>query len=509
MSIATEVTELHKFYGPVRAVDGISFTVEEGEIFGMVGPNGAGKTTTIECVEGLRRPDRGTVRVLGLDPQRDGYELRRRIGVQLQEAALHPRLKVWEALDLFGSFYSRCVDGKALLEQLGLADKWNAAFEKLSPHRADRGDGAGFPDDVPLRGIHSSGGVAGESAGRQPVHPADPRGDADEGAVVRRPVEPALDGGRGAGGVSVGGGCHRGEDVPVGITPARRNRRPTTTGGNYAGSTGGFMTETLSVEMIQAGLETSFVGRKVVYLSETGSTNDEARRLARAGAPQGTLVLADYQTAGRGRLGRRWEAPAGSSLLLSLLFRPDLAPHQAGRLTMLCGLAVADAIEEQTGLAVGLKWPNDILLGGAKAGGILTEIEVSGSWLEYGVVGIGLNVNLDPRQLPDGLLMPATSLSHALGRPVDRLALLWALLKAVERRYLALQSGHSPHAEWAQRLVTLHQPVIVSAAGLSLEGIATGVDADGALLVRLDDGHLERVVAGDVTLRAHALPGPA
>jgi len=138
MGIAIEVNDLHKFYGPVRAVDGVSFTVEEGEIFGMVGPNGAGKTTTIECVEGLRRPDRGTIRVLGLDPQRDGYELRRRIGVQLQEAALHPRLKVWEALDLFGSFYPRRVDGKALLEQLGLADKRNAAFEELSGGQKQR-----------------------------------------------------------------------------------------------------------------------------------------------------------------------------------------------------------------------------------------------------------------------------------------------------------------------------------------------------------------------------------
>ncbi|MCS7179521.1 MAG: ABC transporter ATP-binding protein [Anaerolineae bacterium] len=138
MGIAVEVADLYKSYGSVRAVDGVSFTVEEGEIFGMVGPNGAGKTTTIECVEGLRRPDRGTVRVLGLDPQRDGYELRRRIGVQLQQTALHPRLKVWEALDLFGSFYPRRVDGNSLLEQLGLADKRNAPFDKLSGGQKQR-----------------------------------------------------------------------------------------------------------------------------------------------------------------------------------------------------------------------------------------------------------------------------------------------------------------------------------------------------------------------------------
>ncbi len=138
MGVAVEVSNLHKSYGPVRAVDGISFTVEVGEIFGMVGPNGAGKTTTIECVEGLRRPDRGTIRVLGVDPQRDGYELRRRIGVQLQEAALPPRLKVGEALDLFGSFYPRRVDGDPLLEQLGLAEKRNAPFDRLSGGQKQR-----------------------------------------------------------------------------------------------------------------------------------------------------------------------------------------------------------------------------------------------------------------------------------------------------------------------------------------------------------------------------------
>ncbi len=138
MGIAIEVNDLHKSYGSIRAVDGVSFTVEEGEIFGMVGPNGAGKTTTIECVEGLRRPDRGTVRVLGLDPRRDGYQLRRRIGVQLQEGSLPPRLKVWEALDLFGSFYPRRVDGRALLEQLGLAEKRNASFDKLSGGQKQR-----------------------------------------------------------------------------------------------------------------------------------------------------------------------------------------------------------------------------------------------------------------------------------------------------------------------------------------------------------------------------------
>lgn len=133
-----QVDHLRKVYGPVIAVDDVSFEVRKGEIFGMVGPNGAGKTTTIECIEGLREPDRGRIEVLGLDPQRDEYALSERIGVQLQESALHDRIKVWEALDLFAAFYSRSMDWGPLLEQLGLAEKRNAHFGKLSGGQKQR-----------------------------------------------------------------------------------------------------------------------------------------------------------------------------------------------------------------------------------------------------------------------------------------------------------------------------------------------------------------------------------
>jgi BirA family biotin operon repressor/biotin-[acetyl-CoA-carboxylase] ligase len=262
--------------------------------------------------------------------------------------------------------------------------------------------------------------------------------------------------------------------------------------------------DTLSVEAIRAGLGTLFVGQNVVCLPETGSTNDEARRLAQEGAPEGTLVIADHQTAGRGRLSRRWEAPPGCCLLMSLLFRPDLAPNQVQRLTMICGLALADAIASETGLTAGLKWPNDVVLDGSKVAGILTEVGLTGSQVDYLVTGIGLNVNLDRARLPGDLLMPATSLSQVLGQPVARLPLLRAFLRAVERRYLALKAGHSPHAEWQERLVGLGKPVTVSGAGTVLNGIAQGVDDDGALVLRLADGRLEKVRAGDVSLRAQS-----
>ncbi len=133
-----EVKNLRKTYGSVVAIEEISFEVYEGEIFGMVGPNGAGKTTTVECVEGLRKPDKGELRILGLDPQEEGYSLRQRIGVQLQETALQDHLKVWEALDLFASFYSHPVDWQILLEKMNLAEKRNAAFNKLSGGQKQR-----------------------------------------------------------------------------------------------------------------------------------------------------------------------------------------------------------------------------------------------------------------------------------------------------------------------------------------------------------------------------------
>jgi ABC-2 type transport system ATP-binding protein len=138
MPIVVEVEGLQKAYGPTRAVDGVSFTVEQGEVFGMVGPNGAGKTTTIECVEGLRRPDAGRVRVLGLDPGGDRRALAERIGIQLQQANLPPRLRVGEALTLFGAFYKTAASPRDLLERLGLSDKWSAPIAKLSGGQRQR-----------------------------------------------------------------------------------------------------------------------------------------------------------------------------------------------------------------------------------------------------------------------------------------------------------------------------------------------------------------------------------
>ena len=259
--------------------------------------------------------------------------------------------------------------------------------------------------------------------------------------------------------------------------------------------------ELLSSETIRSGLATRFVGQTVHYWPAVGSTNDELNRLAETGAPEGTLAIADEQTAGRGRLGRPWVAPAGSSLLMSLLFRPDwLAPAQAGQLTMLCALAAADAVAATCGLQAGLKWPNDLLLDGKKLAGVLTELSFAGDKLAWAVVGVGLNVNADFASQagpPD----TAISLSVAAGRPVSRLRLLRAYLTGVEARYEALRAGQSPRREWAARLATLGQAVTVRAPDGVYQGIAEDVDEAGALLLRQPSGEVMRILAGDVTLK--------
>lgn len=275
--------------------------------------------------------------------------------------------------------------------------------------------------------------------------------------------------------------------------------------------------ESLNAENIKRNLATCYVGQNVVCFASTDSTNRVAKELARNGAAEGTLVIADSQTGGRGRLNRQWLAPAGSSLLMSVIFRPQLTPLQTMRVTMVCSLAIADAIEELTALRVQLKWPNDIVIGGRKLAGILCELGLQANQLDFVVVGMGVNVNLDFQDelqqypadnAPDtaqaslrSLPARSTSLSQELGQPLARLHLLRTLLPRIERRYDRLKAGWVPNDEWKQRLETLHRVVTVTNDQQRITGQAEDVDADGALLLRLPDGSVTRILAGDVTLR--------
>ena len=252
----------------------------------------------------------------------------------------------------------------------------------------------------------------------------------------------------------------------------------------------------LSPELITSGLGTTWLARNVVYYDKIGSTNDEARKLALAGTPEGTLVVADEQTAGRGRLQRRWLAPPGQALLFSLIFYPDLAPRDAFQLTMLSSVACVQAVQNLTCLRPVIKWPNDLLLDGKKLAGILSEMGQAGERLSA-VVGIGLNVNVDLTPWPD-LAQRATSLREMLGRTVPRVPLLQEILRQIEMRYDLLRAGQSPYEEWLANLATLGREVRVTTPEGVFEGRASGVDRDGALELTLPDGTKRRILVGDV-----------
>jgi len=251
-------------------------------------------------------------------------------------------------------------------------------------------------------------------------------------------------------------------------------------------------------ELIGRDLNTRIVGSSIICHERVESTNDIAARLAKEGAPEGTLVLAEEQSKGRGRLGRRWQAPPGSSLLMSIVFYPPLLPSQAQRVAMVCSLGALAGIGLATGLQAQMKWPNDILIQGRKVAGSLVEAAVYGSELSYVVAGIGLNVNLDPALLED-VAAPATSLAQELGHLVDRVALLRHILRETDARYLRLLQGWSPREEWAANLSTLGQSITVHAGDEVLRGTAEGVNEDGALLLRDPGGTLHRLRVGDVT----------
>lgn len=254
---------------------------------------------------------------------------------------------------------------------------------------------------------------------------------------------------------------------------------------------------------IRAQLRTRWLGREIIYLQSTASTNDVAREAAIDDKPEGIVVLAEQQTQGRGRLGRTWVAPAGSSILMSLLLRPTFPPSQIFSLTMLAGSAVSASIEELTCLRCGLKWPNDLLIDNRKAGGILTEASLNSNGIDFAVVGLGLNVNLDFADEPM-LADIATSLSLQLRREVPRAALAQSILEEIENRYDAVQRGQyqAIFEEWRTRLVTLGQEVTVTDGQWSETGVAHDVDLDGTLLLRCGDGSILRVITGDVSLRA-------
>jgi len=244
-------------------------------------------------------------------------------------------------------------------------------------------------------------------------------------------------------------------------------------------------------------LNTRFVGKKIHYFDSVSSTMDDALRLALSGSPEGTAVIAESQTKGRGRLGRDWYSPKYKGVYFSLILRPLIPPNQAPLLTLMSAVSLCEAIKENTGLACQIKWPNDILLHNKKVGGILTELNGETDVSRFMVIGIGINVNNDKRSM----LPQSTSLKEIKKQDISRVELLQEIFRRLESNYLAFQKKGSAYitGEWREWNITLGRRVKVTCHKEHIEGEAVDIDADGGLLVRNDPGLIRKVLAGDVT----------
>ncbi len=240
----------------------------------------------------------------------------------------------------------------------------------------------------------------------------------------------------------------------------------------------------------------SVVGHRVEYRLETGSTMDDARDLARKGAPQGVVVVAEQQGRGRGRFNRTWVSPPGLNLYMTLLLRP--LPSQLPYMNMAAALAVQRTVSEASGLPTSIKWPNDIRIGGRKLSGILIETEFEGARLDHALVGIGINVNLEVREYPE-ISDIATSLRSATGRKFDRNEILVAALRNLDEWYGRVAKGESLTEAWAGTLDTLGKQVQLRWRDSVIEGLAESVDDSGNLVVLQSDGSRVSAVAGEVT----------
>jgi BirA family biotin operon repressor/biotin-[acetyl-CoA-carboxylase] ligase len=259
----------------------------------------------------------------------------------------------------------------------------------------------------------------------------------------------------------------------------------------------------LSMDRIAKQMKSSVIGSPLLYRQEVASTNAEARSLAVSGAPEGVVVIAESQTAGRGRLGRRWSSPAGRGLLFSVLLRPTLPMSDVHLLTLVAGCAAAQAIESMTGVPTGIKWPNDLMLGDRKVGGVLMEIAGHQDAVDWVIAGIGINVNTELGELPATLSRSAGSLKSASGAAVDRSELLARILLMLDAEYAAAMSSGFARAldGFRDRDYLLGRSVSVQTRDGGVPGRAAGINERGALLVQVSRQQVRCFHAGDVTLR--------
>jgi BirA family biotin operon repressor/biotin-[acetyl-CoA-carboxylase] ligase len=262
------------------------------------------------------------------------------------------------------------------------------------------------------------------------------------------------------------------------------------------------MEHSVNVDAIKPVLHTRLIGKVIQYWAELDSTNATLARLATEGAEEGTVVIADAQSAGRGRIGKPWFSPPGVNLHLSVLLRPSIHVSEARMLTLIGSLAIADTIETY-GVKAQVKWPNDVLVADKKIAGVLADVRLHDGQLNYLILGMGVNLNIDrpsmDRYFGDAAA-GATSLHEAIGHQIDRAAFATVLLERLEHHYLAfLEKGKGVVLEQWRAQSFLGRRVRIREEDLDVEGIALNLDNEGCLVVALDDGSSVRVREGEVT----------
>ncbi len=260
----------------------------------------------------------------------------------------------------------------------------------------------------------------------------------------------------------------------------------------------------MSIEEIKNSLSghVSVMGKKIIFLETVDSTNTRAMELAGKGCEEGTVVIADAQTGGKGRLGRKWLSPPGKNIYMSIVLKPYISPRDATVLTLMSAVSCATAIKKCSSIPVTIKWPNDLMVSGRKLGGILTEIKADMDRISYAIVGIGINVNLDLMDMPGEIGSFATSIKHHSGDLYPRTKIAVEILKEMDKWYAVLLNiGKKPIAdEWMLLSSTIGRAVKVTVGGAVFTGIAGSIDEEGMLMLKLPDNSVKKINAGDVVI---------
>lgn len=265
--------------------------------------------------------------------------------------------------------------------------------------------------------------------------------------------------------------------------------------------------DVMTREELTSLMKTRWAGRNILYYDVTDSTNQRIKQAGDEGAPHGTLAVADRQTAGRGRRGRTWESPAGSSIYMSILLRPDVAPNKASMLTLVMALSVAEGIRECVGSGedvpeLQIKWPNDIIINGKKLVGILTEMSAQVDYINHVTVGVGINVNMT--EFPEEIADTATSLRLECGHTVKRAPLIAAVMERLEENYeifLETEDLSGFLERYSTLLINRDRDVLIIGQKEKYQAHALGIDNTGELIVKKEDGTLEKIYAGEVSVR--------